>query len=328
MRQPGSVFKPFVYAAALDTAIHGDQQIFTPASIVDDTPTTFEFGRQIYQPGNFGRQFMGEVTLRTALEHSLNNASVSLAEQVGYDKVVALARRAGLNDAIQPTPSVALGAYETTPLEIAGAYTIFANHGVRVAPSAITRVRGRRGEILYQGHPGQSAVLDARVAYLMVNMMQDVLRSGTGAGVRSMGFTLPAAGKTGTSRDGWFAGFTGRLLAVVWVGFDDNRELHLEGAHSALPIWTEFMKQAAKLRPYRDAGDFEQPPGIVTVETCLESGQLAGDRCPDARSDVFIDGTQPVVACELHAANPQHVAGQHAGQGVLANSADRQSSER
>jgi penicillin-binding protein 1B len=135
----------------------------------------------------------------------------------------------------------------------------------------------------------------------MVSMMQDVLRYGTGASVRSRGFNLPAAGKTGTSHDGWFAGFTSNLLCVVWVGFDDNRELNLEGAKSALPIWTEFMKQAAKFQRYEDAHAFQTPPGIVSARICPESGDLAGPYCPEERSDVFISGTQPAIECRLHA---------------------------
>ena len=300
LRQPGSVFKPFVYAAALETALQGGSQIFTPASLIDDTPSTFYFRRDAYTPGNFRHDFMGDVTLRTALAHSLNVATVELAQEVGYDRVVKVARRAGLNDRIQPTPSVALGAYETTPLEMAGAYTVFANQGVRVQPTTLALVRARDGAPLFEREARTSPALDPRVAYLTVSLMQEVLRTGTGAGVRARGFNLPAAGKTGTSRDGWFAGFTSQLLCVVWVGFDDNRDLKLEGAHSALPIWTEFMKRAAKLRDYRDAHDFTAPSGIVTAEICPESGQLAGRFCPDDRTEVFIDGTQPVVQCELH----------------------------
>jgi penicillin-binding protein 1B len=305
MRQPGSAFKPFVYGAALDTAIAGGRQIFTPASILDDSPTTFRFSNQTYAPNNFKQGYMGEVTLRTALAHSLNVATVKLAEEVGYDRVVAMARRAGLNDAIKPTPAVALGAYEATPIEIAGAYTLFANQGRRLTPTTVALVRARNGLALYQHNSDPVAALDPRVAYLMVNMMQEVLRSGTGAGVRSRGFTLPAAGKTGTSRDGWFAGFTSGLLCVVWVGFDDNRELNLEGAKSALPIWTEFMKRATTFRPYRDAKDFPRPQGLVAAEICAESGQLATPSCPETHAEVFIDGTQPVVQCNLHAPRPQ-----------------------
>jgi penicillin-binding protein 1B len=142
----------------------------------------------------------------------------------------------------------------------------------------------------------------------MVNLMQEVLRSGTGADVRARGFALPAAGKTGTSHDGWFAGFTSELLCVVWVGFDDNRELNLEGARSALPIWTEFMKRASKFRQYRDAKAFPAPAGIVSADICAESGQLAGPNCPDHHAEVFINGTQPVIQCELHSVSPQQSA--------------------
>jgi penicillin-binding protein 1B len=308
MRQPGSVFKPFVYAAALNTAVSGGQQIFTPSSTVTDEPTTFVFDRRIYEPSNFHDNYMGTVTLRTALAHSLNVATVQLAQEVGFNQVAAMAHRAGLNESIKPTPAMALGAYETTPLEIAGAYTLFANQGRYVEPTTIALARGSRGAVLYQHRSRSRPALDPRVSYLMVNMLQDVLRFGTGAGVRARGFSLPAAGKTGTSHDGWFAGFTSDLLCVVWVGFDDNRELNLEGARSALPIWTEFMKRASRYRPYRSASSFEPPPGVVSVHICPESGQLAGSYCPNVQSGVFIDGTQPVVECRLHSVAPRQYA--------------------
>ncbi len=300
MRQPGSVFKPFVYAAALNTAIEGGSQIFTAATILKDQPTTFSYGNRTYQPGNFKHEFMGDVTLRTALAHSLNVAAVSLAQQVGLEKVVAMAHRAGLNEALNPTPAIALGAYETTPLEIAGAYTMFANQGLRVPPTAISLVRSADGTALYEHQTDATPQLDPRVTYLMVSLLQEVLRSGTGAGIHAFGFNLPAAGKTGTSHDGWFAGFTSQLLCVVWVGFDDNRELDLEGAHSALPIWAQFMKRAAAMRQYKDAKPFPQPSGIVSAKICMESGQLAGDSCPRTFVEQFIDGTQPVQQCPLH----------------------------
>jgi penicillin-binding protein 1B len=308
MRQPGSVFKPFVYAAALNSAIEGGSEIFTPATVVDDSPRTFYFNRKPYQPSNFHRNFMGEVTLRTALAHSLNVATVELAEEVGFDKVVAMARRAGLNNEIKATPAVALGSYETTPYEVAGAYTMFANSGQRVTPTTIALVRGPDGAVLHKHQADPRPTLDPRVNYLMVSMMQDVLRYGTGGGVRSRGFTLPAAGKTGTSRDGWFAGFTSELLCVVWVGFDDNRDLNLEGAKSALPIWAEFMKRAAKMRQYKDAKAFATPKGIVSDQICSDSGQLAGQYCPNVRTEYFIDGTEPAVECQLHSLQPLGLA--------------------
>ncbi len=301
LRPPGSAFKPFVYAAALDTAIEGGTQVFTPATVLTDEPTSFVFNHVSYNPNNFDHDFMGDVTMRMAFAHSLNVPTVQLAQQVGYAKVLAMARRAGLNKNIQATPSMALGTYETTPLEIAGAYTLFANQGMRVTPTTISLARAADGTVIYQRQPDQFPALDPRVAYLMVSMMQEVMRSGTGAPARSLGFTLPAAGKTGTSRgDGWFAGFTSELLCVVWVGFDDDRDLNLEGAKSALPVWTEFMKRASKVREYRDAKAFPAPPGITSVNICEDSGKRASEECPNARWEVFISGTQPMTECTLH----------------------------
>jgi len=299
-RQPGSVFKPFVYAAALNTAVAGGSQVLTPATIVTDEPTTFEFGGKEYAPANFGQEFYGNVMLRTALAHSLNVATVKVAEMVGYNAVVQMAQRAGLTDNLQPTPALALGSYEETPLEIAGAYTVFANEGTYVKPRLLSTIRDRTGTVVYYNEPDKSAALDPRVAYLMVDMLQEVMRTGTAAGVRGRGFTAPAAGKTGTSHDGWFAGFTSNLLCVVWVGFDDNRELKLEGAKSALPIWTEFMKRAVALYP--DVKPFTPPSGIVSAEICGESGALATPMCPQHTVESFIAGTQPEVQCALHSA--------------------------
>jgi len=306
MRQPGSVFKPFVYAAALNTAIEGGPGIFTPATTIEDQPTTFLFDDRQYTPGNFHNAYYGQVTFRRALAHSMNNAAIKVAEMVGYDAVVRIARRAGLNDAIRPTPSVALGAYETTPLEMAGAYTVFANQGVYVKPRLISTVSSRDGVEIYRHQPETRVALDPRVAYLMVNLLEDVMSSGTAAGVRGRGFKAPAAGKTGTSRDGWFAGFTSNLLCIVWVGFDDNRELGLEGARSALPIWTEFMKRAVNFYP--DVTPFSRPSGVIGVEICPESGLRAGAFC-DSRAEVFIAGTEPETVCTMHADMMQQTSG-------------------
>lgn len=300
-RQPGSVFKPFVYTAAMETALQDNSGTLTPATMVLDEPATFWFDNQRYEPANFKHEYHGEVTLRDALAKSMNVAAVKVAQMVGYNRVVDVARRLGLNMQIHATPAVALGAYEVTPLEIAGAYTAFADHGIYAEPDFIKLIRDRHGNILYTEKIVRKQVLDPRVAYLMVNLMQEVLRSGTGAGVRSRGFTLPAAGKTGTSHDGWFAGFTSKLLCVVWVGFDDNHELNLEGAHSALPIWTEFMKRAHQFREYRNVENFAPPNGIVTIQIDPDSGQLATPACLRTRNEVFIAGTQPVESCQLHA---------------------------
>lgn len=296
-RPPGSVFKPFVYTAALSNALGGGDQVLTQASTVDDSPSTFVFDNQTYSPGNFKKQFMGRVTLRQALAHSLNVATVKVGQMAGFNNVVALARQAGMNDGIQPTPAVALGAYRVTPFEIARAYTIFANQGTRVQPVFVSDVRDGKGAVLYRQNLKTRSVLDPRVAFLMVDMLQEVIRSGTAAGVRARGFTLPAAGKTGTSHDGWFAGFTSQLLCVVWVGFDDYTELGLEGARSALPIWTEFMMQAAHYKQYADAKPFQPPAGVLQVSIDPSSGQLAGPNCPGGIAAYFINGTQPTSEC-------------------------------
>jgi penicillin-binding protein 1B len=308
-RQPGSAFKPFVFAAALGTAVSGGSTVITPATTILDEPTTFYYDARPYEPSNFEHKFYGNVTVRQALAKSLNIPTVKLAEMAGYRNVVEIARRAGMNLDIRPTPAVALGAYEVTPLEVAGAYTTFTNRGVAEKVSWLTMIRSHRGTPIYEAHPERKPVLDPRVNYLMVSLMEEVMRSGTAAGVRARGFTLPAAGKTGTSRDGWFAGFTSKLICVVWVGFDDNKELNLEGAKSALPIWTEFMKRAHQHRQYRNVTGWDAPDGIVSVDIDPASGQLATAGCPTAKAEVFVSGTQPVELCRLHGGGITHVAG-------------------
>jgi penicillin-binding protein 1B len=296
-RPPGSVFKPFVYTAALNSAITGGEPVFTPATMVDDSPTTFDFEGQTYSPSDFKNESMGPVTLRRALAHSLNIAAVKVAQMAGYKNVVAVAREAGIQDDIQPTPAVALGAYQVTPFEIARAYTMFANGGELVQPAFIAETRDSNGDTLYRQSPRLKRVLDPRIAFLMVDMLQEVMRSGTAAGVRARGFRLPAAGKTGTSHDGWFAGFTSNLLCVVWIGFDDYTDLGLEGAKSALPIWTEFMSQAVQYKQYANAKPFRPPEGVTQVSVDPATGTLSGPGCPTGVSSYFVDGTQPTTPC-------------------------------
>lgn len=297
-RPPGSSFKPFVYAAALESSLEGGPLTITTTTELTDQPTTFWFDNKPYEPSAYKDEYYGQVTLRRAFAKSLNVPTVRLAEMVGYDKVVDLARRAGLNMEIQPTPAVALGSYEVTPLEIAGAYTVFANLGEVLKPYYVQMIRDEAGRVIYEAHPEPKRVLDPRVAYLIVDLMQEVIRSGTGVRVRAMGFAAPAAGKTGSSHDGWFAGFTSELLCVVWVGYDDYRDIKLEGAQSALPIWTEFMKRAHTYREYRRVKPFEPPEGIVTVEVDVATGKLAAPGCGgETRQEVFIAGTQPVELC-------------------------------
>jgi penicillin-binding protein 1B len=301
-RQPGSIFKPFVYAAALDTGVNGAAKVFTASTQMMDEPTTFWFDSKPYEPSNFGNEFSHRmVTMREALAHSLNVPTVRLAEMVGYDAVVDIANRAGMNYKIQPTPAVALGAYEITPLEAAGAYTLFANQGEYVKPSFISLVRSHEGKTVFKNKPERKQELDPRVAYLVTNLLQEVLRSGTAGGVRARyNLDFPVAGKTGTSHDGWFAGYTSELLCIVWVGFDDNRELNLEGAHSAAPIWADFMKRALQYREYKDVKEFEAPGGIVSVTIDPQSGMPATPSCPQRQTEAYVAGTEPLGSCPLH----------------------------
>ena len=302
-RQPGSVFKPFVYAAAFDNAVDGVQPIVTPATTIDDEPTTFEYDGVDYTPNNFGEKFMGRVTARDALTNSLNVATVKVAEMIGYGRVVQIARQMGLGNNIRATPAVALGAYDMTPVDVAAGYTTFANIGTRAEPQIIRNIIGSDGQILEKVTPQTHTALDPRVAYLVTNVLKDVLNHGTAAGVRARGFTLPAAGKTGTSRDGWFAGFTTNLVCVIWIGFDDNRDLGLTGGASAAPIFADFMNHATVLPVYRDVKDFDAPEGIQTVLIDPESLQLATSNCPTTRQEVYIVGSAPTQYCEIHGAH-------------------------
>jgi penicillin-binding protein 1B len=304
-RQPGSVFKPFVYAAAFDDVVQGVQPTVTPVSTVDDVPTTFEFDGKEYTPDNYGEEFYGTVTVRDALIHSLNVATVKLAELISYRRVVTVARQMGLGNNIQATPAVALGAYEMTPIDVAAGYTAFANKGNRAEPLYLRSVLAADGTVEETSGPRNRLVLDPRVAYLTTSIMKDVINRGTGVTVRSLGFTPIAAGKTGTSRDGWFAGFTSNLLCVVWVGFDDNRDLGLSGSASAAPIWAEFMKRAVTLPEYKNPADFEQPDGVLQETIDPQSGQLASSACPQSVQEYFIAGTEPTEVCGGHGTSAQ-----------------------
>ena len=251
-RQPGSSFKPFVYATAINQSLNtkGNTEVITAASRFEDEPTTFTFNNQIYEPANFHDEYHGAVTVRQALAKSMNIPTIKVAEQIGYERVAELVRSSGIRSTVLGTPSLALGSYEVTPVELAESYTVFANKGVHVKRSFVTSIRDRMNRLVYTHQPQGNVVMDQRVAFIMTNLMEEVINSGTAAGARSRGFTIPAAGKTGTSRDGWFAGYTSKLLAVVWIGYDDNAEFELEAAHSALPVWVNFMKRAYRLREY------------------------------------------------------------------------------
>ncbi len=300
-RPTGSIFKPFVYATAVNTALAGAQSVLTSVTMVDDAPTTFTYGDEIYEPRNYKEEYHGPVTARYALAESLNNATVKLAETVGYDKVAELARNAGIAS-VKATPAMALGAYDATPVEMAGAYTVFANAGNKLSPIMVRSVRDARGDVLQEFEPKKADVLDPRVTYVMTNMMEGVLNFGTAAGVRKT-FTAPAAGKTGTSHDAWFAGYTTNLLCIVWVGYDDYSDLRLSGAVTAAPIWAEFMKRAQNVAAYQDMKPFSAPEGVTLVTLDKNTNRLVTPACfTETYTAAFISGTEPRETCEQSAA--------------------------
>jgi penicillin-binding protein 1B len=304
-RPTGSIFKPFVYAAAMNTALDGSTTVITPASTVTDAPSSFAYGDQIYEPRNYKEEYHGDVTLRYALAMSLNNATVKVAEEVGYDKVAELAKSAGITS-VKATPAMALGSYDAPPLDMAGAYTSFANNGTRLSPILVNSVRNAKGDVVANFNSDQRQVLDPRIAYIMTNMMEGVINNGLGyTAVRLRGFTQPAAGKTGSSHDGWFAGYTSNLLCIVWVGYDDYSDLRLSGAQTAAPIWTEFMKKAALLPQHSDMKPFTQPTGVVDVQLDKATNRLATPACPDDYVAAFVAGTEPRETCD----QPGAVAG-------------------
>jgi len=301
-RPTGSIFKPFVYATAFNTSLEGailsgQTKPFTQLTILNDEQTTYEVGDQEYTPRNDAGEYYGQVTARFALQKSLNNATIGLAALVGFDRVAALAREAGVRTA-RGTPSVAIGSYDATPLDMAGAYTIFANGGLHLDPWMLASVRTPTGDIITDYTPTSKQMLDPRVAYLTTDMLENVINHGSGAGTRTLGFTAPAAGKTGTSHDAWFAGYTSNLLCIVWVGNDDYTDIKIHGAFAAAPIWAEFMKRAVQLPQYSDTHQFSMPEGVDMVSIDKASNLLSDDACPDGANVAFLDGTAPTDTCD------------------------------
>jgi len=300
-RPTGSIFKPFVYAAAYNTSLNGvdigGSGVFTALTRLNDDPRTFMFDGKPYDPGNFEKgEYPGMVTAATALAHSLNIATIGLAEQVGYENVAALARSAGIVNA-RGTPSAAIGTYNATPIDMAGAYTVFANNGVHLKPWMVASVRNSNGDVVADFAPEAKQVMDPRVAYLTQSLLQGAMNFGTAAVVRSKGFSAPAAGKTGTSHDAWFAGYTSNLLCIIWVGNDDYTNLNIEGAKAAAPIWAEFMNRAIKLPQYSDMHGFSAPSGVQNVRIDKATWLPADDSCPVNYSFAFLDGTVPGSTC-------------------------------
>jgi penicillin-binding protein 1B len=298
-RQPGSVFKPFVYLAAFEEALERGKTDVTPASIVNDEPEIFEFDDQVWRPENYENKYDGPITFRHALAHSRNLATIHVAQDAGYDHVAGLWKKLGVGNTPKPYPSIALGVFEATPYEIATAYTLFPNDGIVRPLKYVERIVSGGKDVT---RPAVEANRVARpdTTFLVTNMMRSVLNEGTAAGARSAGFTLDAAGKTGTTndlRDAWFAGFTPELLTVVWVGFDDNQPVGLSGAQAALPIWTQFMKSA--LAGHKDV-PFKAPEGVTFIDIDPDTGKLAAPGCPRTFREAFLAGTEPTEMCELH----------------------------
>jgi penicillin-binding protein 1B len=301
-RPTGSIFKPFVYAAAFDTSVDGtilpgQTKLFSQVTMLSDEQTTYDVGGQEYTAHNYEGVYHDEVTARYALQKSLNNATIGLAGMIGFDRVAALGREAGVKSA-RGTPTVAIGTYDATPLDMAGAYTVFANGGLHLDPWMLASVRTPTGDIVSDYTPTSKRVLDARVAYLTTNMLENVINHGTGEGTRARGFIAPAAGKTGTDHDAWFAGYTSNLLCIVWVGNDDYSQLHIEGADAAAPIWAEFMKKAVELPQYSDTHEFSVPDGVQIVSVDKVSNLLSDAACPDDADVAFLDGTAPTDTCD------------------------------
>ncbi len=299
-RQPGSVFKPFVFLTAFEQAAQDGRTDVTPASITDDEPETFEFDDQTWTPENYEHEYDGPITFRRALAHSRNLGTIHVAQNAGYDHVAALWKRLGVGNPPKAYPSIALGVFEATPFEIATAYTLFPNNGViRPLRNILNVTRGGK-DVTKHATAAPRRVARPDTTFLVTNMMRSVLDGGTAATARSAGFTLEAAGKTGTTndlRDAWFVGFTPDLLTVVWVGFDDNQPVGLSGARAALPIWTQFMKTA--LAGHASV-PFDAPEGISFVDIDADTGKLATPACPRVFHEAFLAGTEPTQACDLH----------------------------
>ncbi len=298
-RQPGSAFKPFVYAAAL--APRQGRPLYTAASMVDDSPVTVTVGGKRWSPRNYESRYEGSVTVRRALERSLNSATVRIAQAVGPAAVVETARTFGFGDNLTAAPAVALGVFEVTPFELASAYLPLANAGIRPGlPGTVRAVYQGDGTVIPFASESPTRVVTPAEAYLLTALLQGAVRSGTGAVATAFAVPGEIAGKTGTTnegRDAWFVGYSSRLLTVVWVGFDDGQPHQLTGAQAALPLWADFMRQALAAYP---APSFVAPEGVALIDIDSTNGKRANEYCPLVTREVFLAGTEPG-ACREHA---------------------------
>ena len=294
-RQPGSVFKPFVYATAINSAYDANSRIFTTATILRDEKKVFTFGNDTYSPNNYGDSFSNaDITLRDSLVKSKNTITVGLGMDLNIGRVMNLAHKAGLPKVEKAYPSMALGTSEATPLQMATAYTVFANLGDKTAPMPISRITDGNGQTITEPKAEKTNVLRPDVAYIMNDMLKDVINRGTAYEAKAWGFKNVEgkrgyAGKTGTSKDGWFAGYTPEIVCVVYVGFDDNSDLGMKGSDSAMPIWAEFMREALRQNPEWN-GDWQMPPLIQKAEIDIRTGSLIDE--PDAAKIVSTETTE------------------------------------
>ncbi len=319
-RPPGSIFKPWVYATAEQGAVTGQTlngAPFTALTTLHDVQTTFTFDGRTYSPGNYKGDYKGDVPAIYALAHSLNNATISLGEQVGFGQVAALARASGIVSA-KGTPAVSLGTYGASPLDMAGAYTVFANGGVHLSPWLLSGVRNANGDVVADYTPEAKQVMDPKAAYLTQNLLEGVMNFGYGIAVRKLGFTAPAAGKTGTDNDAWFAAYTSNLICIIWIGNDDYTDIKLQGAVAAAPIWAAFMNRAIRLPQYSDMKPFMPPPdGIQLVRIDRVSNLPADESCPsDTYSAAFLMGTVPQSTCSHMGMDVQTLGNQLFGPGA------------
>lgn len=296
LRQPGSTFKPIVYA----TAIRSGR---TPAYFIDDEPIEVpQLDGTVWAPNNYDLKFEGRVTLRRALMHSRNLPAIRLAMEIGEGSVVEMAKNFGITTRVPPYPSIALGSADVYPLEMVAAYSTFANLGWRTAPNPILRVETLDGRKLYEAEPERIQVLSREEAWVMVDMLKDVIKSGSGIRVRLEGFTHPAGGKTGTTNDYtdvWFVGFTADLVAGVWIGFDQPKEImgNAQGGRLAAPAWAGFMREVYERKP--PPPDWPRPPGVLAIPIDPATGLRAGLGCisDSVRTEYFISGTEPLQEC-------------------------------
>jgi penicillin-binding protein 1B len=298
-RQPGSLFKPFVYVTAMDPA-RGAQALHA-STILDDSPIAIKSGNDMWRPQNYDNRFHGRVTVREALAHSYNIPAVRAALDAGVPNVIRTAGNIGVESRLAPYPSISLGAFEVTPLEIAYAYSVFANLGVKAEPVSILAVVTRDGRLLETRNVTMKRVAPAGVCYVMNDILKDVFDYGTAARARSLGFEDELAGKTGTTnnyRDAWFVGYSPRVLSLVWIGFDDGHSTRLAGGEACLPIWTKHMKRIDGLVP--DV-DWKRPEDVTEREIDPSSGLLATPYCPVTRGEVYVAGTEPSSVCPIHA---------------------------